>query len=243
MASVVQSALRSSGVKNPKGDFYCRLKCAQRLPHGFPLYRESTFAEDYGSGKISLVLVFRAVGIDQIGTIDNSGSLYCSVISADISNVRNLYLRDEEAVLISKIEAVECIDEVSDKIPSFVRLYRIEKFPSESDDGLLFFSAFDELFKIFPGWIYRKSDLIRGDFAIRSSEFKPCEIEGCSQTVNSVSTEKSKALENLSVSKAYFDIFSAFRIYIRSHHVGCVIATENLGGIRIEFQACALRPV
>jgi hypothetical protein len=137
------------------------MKPVQRLAHGFPLYRESTFAEDYRSGKLSLVLIFRAVGIDDVVAVNSLNAVYyCAVISADLKNVRSLYLRDEKPMLVSSIQLMESIEVVSHYIPSLVRLYRIQELPAEADDGLLFFSGFDEIFKMFPGWVYGKFDSV-----------------------------------------------------------------------------------
>jgi len=128
----VTGAAAMNSLQENQCGFYCRLKGPESLGHGFPLYRASTFAEDYRGGKLSLVLVFRAVGVDEVRPVNDI--LCCAVFSSLITpNVRYLYLRNKQPVLVSNIELVESVDEVADHVPSLVRLYRIQEFPAEGE--------------------------------------------------------------------------------------------------------------
>lgn len=222
-------------VEAHQGNFDCRVKMAQRLPHGFPLYRENTFSEDYRSAKLSLIVVFRAVRIDQIGSIADRSSLYCAIISADLPDVRYLHLRDREPVLVMQVKLMESVDEVSDEVPSLVRLYQIQHDFFHAEDGVLFFSGFEEIFKMFPGWVYRELDLSMRGNAVLDSEFVPCEIERGSEAVNRVSTEDCESLNNLCIGKILHHVLSGLRIYFRGNRVRCEVSSEDLGSVSVEF--------
>jgi len=158
MKSACDTAHVMTLLQEHQGYFDCRLKPVEHFPHGFPLYRESTFAEDYRRGKLSLVLVFRSICVDDVRPVDNRDILYCAVISADLQNVRCLYLGNKQPVFVLKIKAMESVEGITNAIPSLVRLYRIQEFTAEAGDGLLFVSGLDELFKVYPGWEYGKLD-------------------------------------------------------------------------------------
>lgn len=213
--------------------FYCRLKGPESLAHGFPLYRDSTFAEDYRSGKLSLVLVFRAIRVDDVGPINDI--LCCAVFSSLMPNVRHLRLRNEQPVLVSNIELMESINEVTDNVPSLVRLYHVQEFPAEAHDGILFFSGLDELFKMFPGWVYGKSDPVFGNRTVGGGEVEPCKIESRSEVVNGISSDNGEACNNLPTGRKSVDALAALRIEINGMGIRCEVASEDLGGVRIEF--------
>ncbi len=181
------------------------------------------------------MLIFRAISIEKIGTVDNAASFYSAVFNADVPHMRNLYLRDKQPVFVSKVELMEAIEQISNAKTSFVRLYLLQERPAETNDGLLFFSGFDESFKMFSSWIYREPDFMDGIPSVGPSEFKPSKIEGAAKIMNGVSTENRKSCNNFSIGKTHVDPLSGLRINIRGSVVGCEVAPEHSSGIRIEL--------
>lgn len=207
------------------------------MAHGFPLYRENTFTKDYRCRKLSLVLVFRAICVDKVRSIDDRDGLpvYCLVIRARLPNMRCLYLRDEQPVLVSKVELMERVEKVANGVSSPVRLYRVQEFPAESDDGRVLFSGRDEGFKMFPRWIYREPNSIVGGGSVSAGELIPRKIKRRSKIVDGISAEDSEALYDFFISKIFPRLFSIFRIN-HGAYVWCELGAENLRGVRVEFK-------
>ena len=213
--------------KPPEGRFYCGLKPFEGFIDRSPFYpKAATFAEDYRSGNLSLVLVFRTIGIPNIFPIDDRDSFIVAVISANGDHVRDLHLRDENLVFVSNVELMESVDEVSNRIASLVRLYRIEKFVADSGDGLLLFSAFDKRFKMFSAGVDREEIFVERDYAIRLRSFMPSKVECGSEIMNRISANESASFDDFRNGEYFLNQISTIRI----DDMGCHIGRESLVG-------------
>ena len=131
---------------------------------------------------------------------------------------------------------MERINEASNHIPSLVRLYQIEKPIAHADNGWLFFSGFDELFKMLPGWVYRKLVLVNGNDAIGVSDIAPSIVKSGFEVMDGIAADKREALHDLRYRRNLLNVLSSIWI----DETGCLIgrelfATEGFGGICLEL--------
>lgn len=76
------------------------------------------------------------------------------VFKADVPDVLEMNLGDEEFVFVQNVESVKLPDGLS--IPSLVRLYGIQNEVADPFGGLMFESAIDGVFHFLPGIVNRK---------------------------------------------------------------------------------------
>jgi hypothetical protein len=125
-----------------------------------------TIAENYAEGRLSLICDLNILApdtrVDGDVRVDHCplshSEVFASAIFAvDRPNVRNVFLRDQEPVLVFNVESVQSPDRMAQT--SLVRLYRLH---DEVEDGfgsplpLLFQSAINGIYKFIPGRADRK---------------------------------------------------------------------------------------
>ena len=138
---------------------------AQRWQDRLTVERHS-IAENYADGRLSLICDLNILA-PEAGVDRDAGMNHCplghsevfatAIFAVDRSDVRNVFLRDQEPVLVFNVESVKSPEGLA--FPSLVRLYGIH---DEIEDGfgsplpLLFQSTVNGVYKFIPGRADRK---------------------------------------------------------------------------------------
>jgi hypothetical protein len=225
-------AVLDSVFEEQQGNLDCCLKPFESWEDGLTFYRH-TFAEDYRSGKLSLILYLRAISIDQVQIGD---SLICAVLSAIVPNLGYLHLRDHELMLVEHVDLMEMVEAVPYNIRSLVRLYCIEQFPANGDNGILLFSGLEKTYKVLPGWVDRELDLV--DFlgiSISSGNLIPSHVQGSSKIMNGIPANQGEAILMLLDNAKFLDHFSGLGVSLCSGGIRSKFSTEMFRGVRLEI--------
>ncbi|MGC1361814.1 MAG: hypothetical protein WA419_07645 [Silvibacterium sp.] len=121
-------------------------------------------AEKYAAGRLALVCdlnVSLASGDADGPKAVRSGCQFTEeerfarlVFNADVPDVLEMDLGDEEFVLVQNVQCVKLPDGLS--IPSFVRLYHVQDEVADPLGGLMFESSIDGVLHFLPGVVNRK---------------------------------------------------------------------------------------
>lgn len=188
-----------------------------------------TIAENYAEGRLSLICDLNILAPD--ARVDRDARMnHCplsdsevfasAIFTVDGPNVCNIFLRNQEPVLVFNVETVKSPNRFS--YPSLVRLYRIHdefEYQFGSPLPLLFQSAIDGVYKFIPGRADRKvsvrvpsSGCIEFDVAHR-------EIESTSEVVDRIADSEKHSVWGDLIHADLKDAISSLRIVLDQNTV------------------------
>jgi hypothetical protein len=112
-----------------------------------------------------------------------------AVFTSNRLNPADLYLRDQEPVFVGNVEVMYGVQGIP--VPSLVRLYLVEEFPTHCDEGCLFWSLPDKLFKMRSVWVDRK-DKFSFFGGVGGGQIEPCQIESGSEIMHGIAEDQGK---------------------------------------------------
>ena len=189
-----------------------------------------TYAENYRQGRLALVYhlhvaVFPKVnegGVPSAEVLRPNRELNAvAVFTSNRFNPANLQLGNQEPVFVGNVEVMYGVDRIA--VPSLVRLYLIEEFPAYCDEGCLFWSVGNKLFKMLSAWADRKADLVFFG-GVGGGQLKPSEIESRSEIVDSIAKDQSKIFWDCFCRGDLERFLAAFRVSLHGDAVDSTIA-------------------
>lgn len=190
-----------------------------------------TVAEKYAQGRIALIcdihVSFPGGNIRSARIVDSpfrDTECFASLVYvADIPNVLQLQMGNDEPMFVLDVETVKLVDGVP--VPSLVGLYRIHDVVDHPFRGLTFQSARDGLFKIIPCLVRREPHLLRplaseGEFDVAHSE-----VEGGSEIVNHIADNAHKFGRKSLTGDEFKRVVAGIRFTLHADNVS-VIADE-----------------
>ena len=189
-----------------------------------------TYAENYRQGRLALVYHLHIAVTPKV----NDGGVpsaevprpdsELNAIAAFTSNRFNpadLYLRDQEPVFVGNVEVMYGVQGIP--VPSLVRLYLVEEFPAYCDEGCLFWSLPDKLFKMRSVWVDRKLDVLFYE-GVGSGQLEPCQIESGGEIMHGIAKDQGEVGGN-HFCRSDFERFTAgFRVSLHDDAVDTAFA-------------------
>ncbi len=205
---------------------------------GYPEDR-LTYAENYRQGRLALVYhlhvaVTSKVNDGRVLTAEvswpDSELNAIAVFTSNRLNPADLYLRDQEPVFVGNVEVMYGVDRIA--IPSLVRLYFVEEFPAYCDDGCLFFSLPEKVFKMRSAWEDRKVDPVFFG-VVGSGQLKPGKIQSASEIVKGIAKDQSKIVGDCFCRSDLERFMSGIRISLHGDEVDTAFAELPDAGVKI----------
>jgi len=223
-------------------------EAAKRWHDQMARYR-CTFAEDYCRGAVAIVYELKLSasgrpkddGLIQEGFPPDGESLALLVFHHKTSQLVNLQLRCQEPVLVRDVELVKLVEGFS--LPSLVRLYGVQEFVRDDEEGNEFQSVIDKSFQLVPIWIYRESGpvfVFAGTFG--SGDSIPSVVKGSMEVMQSIAQDRSEVVWNGLSRDDLNKLITSFRISLDGDRVSTFIAPEELGGLRVEIADVVVGP-
>jgi hypothetical protein len=190
-----------------------------------------TVAEKYAQGRIALIcdihVSFTGRNV-RSATVSNSpfcdGECFASLVYvADIPNVLQLQMGNDEPMLVLNVETVKLEDGVS--VPSLVGLYRIHDVVDHPFGGLTFQSFRDGSFKIIPCLVRRELYILRSLASEGEFNVAQCKVEGAPEIMDHIADDAHK-IRGQSLTRDEFErIIAGIRFTLHADNVS-VIADE-----------------
>lgn len=216
-------------------------KMAQRFKDGMALERYS-IAEKYAHGSFALVCDLnispRGRNADEIEAVHGSCQFEKAVrfarlvFVADVPDVLEMDLGDEEFVLVENVESVKLPD--GSPIPSLVRLYHVQDEVADPFGGLMFESAVDGVFHFIPGVINRKLGELGALAGGGKLDVAGCVVESGSEIMKRVSDDAHDTFRHPFKRDDMKGIVSSIRIVLDGDFVR--MASLEGGEFLVEFQ-------
>jgi hypothetical protein len=196
---------------------------------GYPEDR-LTYAENYRQGRFSLVYHLHVAMVPKVNTSGVSGAEMfrsdselnaVAVFTSNRLNPADLYLRDQEPVFVGNVEVMYGVQGIP--VPSLVRLYLVEEFPAYCDDGCLFWSLPDKLFKMRSIWVDRKANFPFFE-GVGSGQLEPCEIESAGEIVHGIAKDQGKIVGDRFCRSDLERFAAGFRVSLHDDAVDTAIA-------------------
>ena len=185
-----------------------------------------SIAENYAEGRLSLIFDLNILapyaGVDRDVRVNHcplsDGEVFASAIFAvDRPNVRNVFLRDQEPVLVFNVESVEIPEGFSS--PSLVRLYGIHDEVDDCFGGLLFQSTIDSSYKFIPGGANREVCVrIPGPGRLKLN-IADREVESAPEIMNRIADSEKHSVWGDLIHADFKDAISSLRIFLDQNTV------------------------
>jgi len=214
----------------------------------FTRYR-CTFAEDYCRGAIAIVYELKLStprGLERDGLIQESllpsgESLALLVFHHKTSDLINLQLRCQQPVLVRDVELVKLVEGFA--LPSLVRLYSVQEFVRDTDEGAEFQSVVNKSFQLSPIWIYRESGpvfVFGGTVGCRDSI--PNIVKSALEVVQGVPEDESESVWQGLNRDDLYKLVAGFRISLDGDSVSTIITLEETSRLRVEITDVLVGP-